>query len=327
MKLSEKGELSLVTILEKRFKKRKRGLILGIGDDSAVVKPGRKPLLLTTDMMVEGVHFDLRWTTPYQLGYKIIAVNVSDIYAMGGRPDYVTLNFAASGDFDMDMFRRFLDGLEDALERYGAVLIGGDISSSDKMILSATVTGSAAKVLRRSGAKVGDRVYVTGCVGDSAAGLALLKRLRSPVEIEKKKKAVFGLAWDIVSPLIRRHLMPEAVSPGRFINKATAMMDISDGLFIDLLRLCRASRTGVRLYSEKIPVSEQLRMAAEYLGLDPLELAVGGGEDYELLFTAPAAEKIDAFCVGEITRSGMHYIDAAGKARQITVKGYQHFAL
>jgi thiamine-monophosphate kinase len=321
MKLSDAGELSLLEIIRKKFRKKPRGLILGIGDDCAVVRPEDRNMLLTTDMMVEGVHFDLGWTTPYQLGFKLVSVNVSDIYAMGGTPSLLLLNFAAPKDTDMDFFRGFFEGVRAALKRYNAALAGGDISSSDKITVSATVTGYADKVVFRSGARVGDLIYVSGTLGDSACGLRIMERET------KKKGAKGGLAGRSAAALglINKHLMPKAVRPDRFVNHANAMIDISDGLFIDLSRICRESGVGATIYADRIPLSSGLVNMSAYLETDPLEFALGGGEDYELLFTASPGEKIRACCIGEITRSSMKLVDSAGRSKKVRVKGYEHF--
>jgi thiamine-monophosphate kinase len=325
IKLSEAGELSLLDILKKRFTSKSSSVLLGIGDDAAVVRPRKPPMLVTTDMMVEGVHFDLSWTTPYQLGFKLVSANVSDIYAMGGKPQFLLLNFSAGGETTLEFFMKFYEGIEAALKKYGLLLIGGDISSSEKVIVSATVTGNAARVLRRSGAVKGDRIYVTGTPGNAACGLELMRKAGKKIEIEKGKKQKFPLAWEVVFPLIGRHLMPVARDPGRFTDKASSMIDISDGLLIDLSRLCKASNVGAVIDEEKIPLSKELQSACLYLGLSPLDLAYGGGEDYELLFTAPADKKVNASCIGEITGRGLFVRDKNGRMRKAPLKGYQHF--
>ena len=327
MRLSEEGELSLLDLLKKRFGKRAPGLVLGIGDDSAVIRPRSKNMLLTTDMMVEGVHFDLSWITPFQLGFKLVSVNVSDIYAMGGRPEFMLLDFAAPGDFEKRQFDSLFDGIAAALKSYKLSLIGGDVSAAGLVVLSATVSGSAAKVVGRGGAKTGDLIYVSGTIGDSACGLQIMKKIGRTIMIEKNEKVDFGPGWKTVGPLVRRHLMPLATEPGRFCGKATAMMDISDGLFIDLSRLCKESGVGARIYEDRIPMSGELIKAAEYLGADPIDFATGGGEDYELLFTAPPGVKMDAFCIGEITKKRLRMIGREGDVRKISIRGYQHFEL
>ncbi len=327
MRLSEKGELALVEAIGRRFKKKVPGLVLGIGDDAAVVRPRGGNLLLTTDMMVEGVHFDRAWITPFQLGFKLVSVNVSDIYAMGGKPDYLLLDFAAPGDFDMRHFEDFSRGLQEASRIYRIGLVGGDVSSADRLILSATVMGSAERFITRGGARPGDRIYVTGCLGDAACGLQILKKIRKQVIVERGKKTYFGPGWATVGPLIRKQVMPLARKPGRFLKRATAMMDISVGLFIDLSRLCKESRTGAKIFAKKIPLSNELREASAFLGMSAVDLATGGGEDYELLFTAPCTEEVEAICIGEITTNGLRIVDDKGITKKISIRGYQHFAI
>ncbi len=324
MKLSTTGELALLEMLRRRFAKRSPGIMVGIGDDAAVIRAGEK-ILLSTDMMVEGVHFDLSWTTPLQLGFKLVSVNISDIFAMGGRPRYVLLNFSAKRNSSRDFFDGFFDGIEEALKTYNIALIGGDISSSDSIMLSLTAVGSAEKVLKRRGARIGDRIYVTGMLGDSACGLQLLKKMRKTVDFEKRSKRGLPVAWDVAAPLLRRHLMPLARDPKRITGTATAMIDISDGLLLDLERLCRESKVGARIRIMDLPISEQMREAAACLGISATELALSGGEDYELLFTSPADAAVDAYCIGQIKRNGIAVIDDTGRTVTVSARGYQHF--
>lgn len=325
MKLSAAGELSLLEILRKRFGKRSRGTVVGIGDDAAVIRGG-KNILLTTDMMVEGVHFDLSWTTPFQLGFKLVSVNISDIYAMGGKPQYVLLNFSAHRNSTREFFDRFFDGIEEALKTFGVSLIGGDISSADRIMLSLTAVGTGEKVLKRKGAKVGDRIYVTGTLGDSACGLAMLRNMQRTIDFAKREIKGLPVAWDVAAPLLRRHLMPLARNPKNIAGNATAMIDISDGLLIDLSRLCKESGVGARIRTMDIPLSEEMKMTSACLGISALELALSGGEDYELLFTAPAKAEVKAFCIGEITRSGISIVDDKGKKIKVSARGYEHFS-
>ena len=246
---------------------------------------------------------------------------------MGGDPKYLLLNFSAGKNTALDFFSKFLNGIELAMKSYGISLIGGDISSSEKVVLSATLIGYAKKFLARKGARTGDKIYVTGHMGDAACGLALMKIIGEKIAIEQGKKHKFALSWEILLPLIERHLMPAARNSRRFLKSATAMIDISDGLMIDLSRLCRESNVGALLYSDKIPLSNALLKASEYFGLSPLDFALGGGEDYELLFTAPANKKINAYCIGEITGSGLFLIDEKGHKKKAILKGYQHFKI
>lgn len=292
-KLSGIGELSLLDKIRRDFPTKSGKILVGIGDDAAVINPSSGKLLLTTDMMVAEVHFDLRFTTPYQLGFKLVSVNVSDIYAMGGTPSYILVNMALPEDTNMKFVEMFFLGIKDAMSLYKIKLIGGDISSAHKsMSLSATLVGYASKPVRRSGAKAGDRIYVTGNLGDSACGLQLLRKIKKPVPIQNKTKnkvqdaksntrmryvPLKGLSWATVEPLLRRHLMPLSRNPKGFAHKATSMIDISDGLLLDLTRLCNESNVGARVYIENIPISNELRKTASHIGISPVSLALSGG--------------------------------------------------
>ena len=326
MKLSDTGELSLLKRIRERFRVRAKDLIAGIGDDSAIIIPRDRPLLLTTDMMAEGVHFDLAFTTYFQLGFKIVSVNVSDIYAMGGAPRFVLLDVAAPGGTDEKMLDSFFEGIQKALGRYHLVLVGGDLSSSKSLAISGTLVGYARKPVTRSGARPGDRIYVTGNLGDSACGLELLKNMKRPIYIERGDRTNRPLGWATMRPLLMRHLLPEARKPGKISGVATAMIDVSDGLLIDLWRLCDESGVGARIYMRQLPVSSQMKKAASFLDLEPDSLAVAGGEDYELLFTAhPKRRVADAHCIGEITDSERIVVERDGTKRPFSPEGYQHW--
>jgi len=341
MKLSQLGELALLEYLKKRFEKTSKEILIGIGDDASVIKPIKKKLLITTDMMVEGIHFDRVFITPYQLGFKLISINVSDICAMGGTPRYVLLNIAVNRRITTNVIEQFLDGVVDAQRRYNTILIGGDLSAiHDGMVFAATILGYADRHISRSGATVGDKVYVTGCLGDSACGLELLKRFKKPISLERMRKkqgawrrelrglltkSLEGLSWDIVEPLLWKHLLPEARNPKKF-RVASSMIDVSDGLLIDLSRICDESRVGALIYEEKIPYSRELKQVTTRLGLSPLQLALSGGEDYELLFTAPPQKRVSAIHIGEIIRRGRFIIGRSGRKKPFSPKGYQHFS-
>ena len=356
MKLYAIGELSLLKTIRRRFTVKSKDVIVGIGDDTAVIKPSGNNLLATTDMMVEGIHFDLNLITPYQLGFKLVSVNVSDIYAMGGRPQYLLLDIALNKNTEQSFVNRLFDGIRCAMKLYGVSLIGGDISSSRKdIVIAATLIGDVKKHIKRSGSKPGDRIYVTGNLGDSACGLEVLKRLKqadgcqSPQAtrrgelsaVSKKQIAVLsklGLSWNTVKPLLRRHLMPEARNPKEFAEYATAMIDLSDGLFIDLSRLCDESKTGAKIFMERIPVSGKMRTASSLLGLDAMKLACSVGEDYELLFTASPTSPIPSLLrrglgevkithIGDIVKSGRKIIDKNGREKKFSPSGYQHFEI
>jgi len=326
MSLARKGELALVKEIRARFSSRLPHGGTGIGDDSAVIGPeSRKKLLVTVDAMVEGVHFDLRYTTPEQLGFKLIAVNVSDIYAMAGLPAYVFLSMSLPPDTRLSFMDKFFDGIEEGTSRHGALLAGGDISSSSSGIsLSATVLGHTGKPVMRSGALQGHGIFVTGTLGDSACGLALLKRIGRPVDLAKGRRS--PLSWDVMGPLIRRHLMPEPKAlEGNITSNASAMMDLSDGLLLDLWRLCGESGVGAVLYEGAIPLSDEMLAAARHLGLDPVSLALSGGEDYVILFTSPRKQIRGASRIGEVTGSGYRMVSLSGRTKRLKPAGYSHF--
>ncbi len=327
MKLEDAGELSLLSLLEKQFRYRNRNVICGIGDDTAIVRNLSAASLLTTDMMVENVHFDLAWTTPFQIGYKLVSRNVSDIYAMGGTPDFLLLNFASPKELDMSFFARFFQGVAAALRKYRCALVGGDISRSETITVSATVAGHADHPIYRKGARRGDFIHVSGTLGDAAGGMAILKTVRRPVEIERGRKVRLPVGWECGLPLVRRHLMPDVRPTKRFSGVASAMIDISDGLLIDLSRLCTASRVGARIFLENLPVSSQLRTTADVMGFDPYDCALSGGDDYEVLFTSSAERVRGASMIGEIVTRGLVVVDATGAQRTARCRGYQHFAV
>jgi thiamine-monophosphate kinase len=255
-------------------------LIQGIGDDCAVIqKDAHTVWLVTMDTLIESVHFDCAFHPPEKLGRKAVSVNVSDIGAMGGRPLFVLLSLGMPTGFDPVWFRDFTAGLHDACREYGCVLIGGDtVASPLGITCTLTVIGEAQseQVVYRRGAQPGDAIWVTGPLGFAAAGLELLRR---------------GLERDTpaFAPFREQHLNPKArVAFGQLLGAsrfAHAMMDISDGLATDLAHLCKRSAVGARLVAAELPGLADLARAADLMGLDPVQWAISGGEDYELLFT------------------------------------------
>lgn len=326
MNLARKGELALVNDIRARFSSRLPRGGTGIGDDAAVFAPASGKTLATVDAMVEGVHFDLSLMTPRQLGYKLVAVNASDIYAMGGRPSYLLLSMSLPSDTRLSNVDGLLEGVEEGLKVHGALLAGGDVSSSPSGVtLSATMLGNAARPVKRSGARPGQGIFVTGTLGDSACGLELLKKIGRPVDLEKGRKR--PLPWKIMSPLLKRHLAPEPRQMTRgSLNAAAAMMDISDGLLLDLWRLCSDSGVGALIEENSIPVSAEMRDTATYLGIDPLDLALSGGEDYIILFTSQLKHIRGAVRIGEIIPSGFKMIRKSGRECRLTPSGYGHFS-
>lgn len=333
MRVKDLGEFNLIERISAQFDSRDKDLFIGIGDDCAVCSRGDKALsLVTSDMLVEGIHFDLDFTTPYYLGAKSLAVNLSDVAAMGGTPRWFLLSLALPGHLNISFIDDFCAGAANVANEFGISLIGGDtVASPDKIIISITLMGEENDTtpIRRDGAKDGDQIFVTGTMGDSAAGLELLRR-GTPRDSDNKGHA----------ELVMRHLFPTPrVKEARFIatNKiATSMIDISDGLLQDLTHICRGSAVRGKVWFDRIPLSESYRKTAQELGLEG-SLALTGGEDYELLFTVPL-EKVDQLdglerdfsCkvthIGEIvTGEGIVLYDNRNNEMELRRCGYEHF--
>ena len=306
-------------------------LVVGIGDDCAVYKTSPDRLsLVTTDTMVAGVHFDSAWHPPLELGRKAASVNLSDIAAMGGLPRFALLSLALIPAFGSQWLDAFMAGFLAVLSEHGVVLIGGDtVQGGHESVLSVTVLGEIpeAELITRKGARVGDVVLVSGFLGEAAAGLALCR---------------MGLARDPGwQSLAAAHLDPvPQVALGRMLAASGlvhAMQDLSDGLATDLAHICAESGVGAEVAAEKIPLSPLLRKAAEICDHSPLDWALAGGEDYQLLFTAGepqvaalcglVREKIgrELYAVGRIVEGRGVFLEEAGQRREISYRGYEHF--
>ena len=331
MKLSKLGEFGLIRRLQKKCPADSPGVLTGIGDDAAVVRVSDKKILITSDMLIEGIHFDLSFTTYYQLGHKFLAVNISDILAMGGRPKYFLIGLGIPENCDPENIYELYSGIRNIARKTGIAIIGGDTCASKQgLVLSGTLIGNAAsRTITRSGAKDGDGIFVTDTLGDSAMGLFLLMNMKAQIRDCRSKDAdikVLGrkISCQNVLSLADKHLMPQP-APLKNASKVTSMIDVSDGLLADLSHICDESKTGAVIYKEKIPLSGELRSAAETLDRDPLDFALKGGEDYVLLFTAPANYKTNAYRIGEIIKKGRYIIDGSGKRTHFKAEGYEHF--
>jgi len=270
------GEFGLLRRVREWAKASDPSLIQGIGDDVAVFEAGRRSLLATTDILVEDVHFGRAWVNPYFLGKKALAVNLSDIAAMGGTPKYFLLSLGLPKDLDLSFVSRFYRGLRDIAKLFQVDLIGGDTSFSPKIIVNVCLLGEGRKkeLLYRKGARVGDDLFVTGTLGDSALGLKILEKEGVTAKPEG---------------LVRRHLLPTPkVGLGQAIGRqrlATAMIDVSDGLLIDTSHLLEESWKGARIWENRVPLSRLYRKHVLSYSRNTYDLALSGGEDYELLFT------------------------------------------
>jgi len=335
--VSELGEFGLIDRIASRFKLNREESLIGIGDDAAVIDFGGVPVIVTTDMMVEGIHFDLMYHPLKHLGYKAVIVNLSDICAMNAIPKQITVSIAISNRFSVEAIDEIYEGIGLACNAYDVDLIGGDTSSSPKgLIISITAIGSVAadRITYRSGAKAGDILCVTGDLGAAYLGLQVLER----------EKQVYLATPDMQPELstkkyiVGRQLKPEArVESVRYFEKVgllpTAMIDISDGLASDLLHICKASGTGAFIEEAQVPIHDEARMQALEFHLDPITCALSGGEDYELLFTVSPSdlEKVrfmdSVYIIGEITpkEDGVTLHTSGGQIHPVTAQGWKHF--
>ena len=332
--ISSLGEFGFVERLTKDIKPVNKETVKGIGDDAAVLQfSDDEEVLITTDLFMEGVHFDLTYFPLVHLGYKVVVANISDIYAMNGTPKQITVSLGISRKFCIEDIEELYSGIRLACERYGIDIVGGDTTSSlTGLAISITATGTApkGKAVRRSTAKETDLICVTGNLGAAYMGLQLLER-------EKIATAGKDIQPDFAGKeyILERQLKPEArkevIEKLRSENiKPTAMMDISDGLASELMHICKQSGVGCRIYEERIPIDYQTAVMAEELNLNVITCALGGGEDYELLFTVPIAdhEKVaamkDVRVIGHIVSDtmGLALITRDGVEMQLRAQGW-----
>ena len=334
MKIKEAGEFGLIDKINIGLITNPERVIKGIGDDTAVLNSDpSKVILFTTDMLVEGVHFKLDFSTPKQVGLKALAVNISDIAAMGGMPTNAVISIGISGESDIEIVEGIYEGLREMCAKYQINIVGGDTVSSNDLIINVALMGEVEKeqVIYRSGAETGDYIYVTGPLGDSAAGLHLLT--------ESKGRGQSILREHL--SLVEKHLAPEPrlIEAQMLVNSGyiSAMNDISDGLASELHEIGEQSNVGFKIYESKLPLSNSLRNL-DSSKINSLELALFGGEDFELVFTVRAKDNDDfqkyitekqlkVHLIGETTAidGGYTLIDKHGQAGSLESKGYNHF--
>lgn len=289
--IDELGEFGLIDHLTKDIRKHQESTIKGIGDDAAVIDSGSDNQVVTTDLLMEGVHFDLMYTPLKHLGYKAIMVNLSDVYAMNAVPKQVTVSVAISGKFSVEAMEEFYAGVQLACDKYKVDLVGGDTSASlTGLCISVTAIGTALskEIVYRSGAQNNNLICVTGDLGAAFMGLKVLEREKKLFEEEDGVQPELG-GYDYI---VGRFLKPEprvdvllALREKGIV--PTSMIDISDGLSSELLHICKQSDCGCVIYHDKIPISEETGTVAEEFHMEPIIAALNGGEDYELLFTVP----------------------------------------
>ncbi len=337
--ISKLGEFGLIRHLTDGIEPVNESTVLGVGDDAAIMDYGDREVLVTTDLLLEGIHFDLRYVPLKHLGYKAAVVNFSDIYAMFGTPRQITVSLGISSRFTTEHIEELYSGIRLACERYGVDLVGGDTSASvTGLIISITCLGDVekGKAVKRSGAKENDLLCVSGDLGAAYMGLRLLERENSVAAEIKDKDFTPDFAGK--EYIIERQLKPEARRDivAKLKEKGitpTSMMDVSDGLSSELLHICTDSHVGCRVYEDKIPIDYQTASMAEEMHISPVTAAMNGGEDYELLFTVPLTDlrKVEFIngvrMIGYITREelGCAVITPNGSEIPVKAQGWNAF--
>lgn len=338
--IAEVGEFGLIDLLTKDFPLRNESSRKGVGDDAAVLSYGDKEVLVTTDLLLEGIHFDLRYVPLKHLGYKAAIVNFSDIYAMMGTPKQIVVSLGVSSRFTVDHIEELYSGIRLACDLYGVDLVGGDTSASvTGLVISVTCIGEGKKdeIVYREGAKPTDLICVSGDLGAAYMGLQLLER-ENRVAAERKTQEPFQPDFVGKEYILERQLKPEARKDIVQMLKdkgihPTSMMDVSDGLSSELLHICKASGVGCRVYEDRIPIDYQTACMAEEFNMNMVTAAMNGGEDYELLFTVPLTdnEKVEKLegvrVIGYVTDKdlGAAMITRDGQEMPIRAQGWNAF--
>lgn len=336
--ISQLGEFGLIDRLTKDLPHHNPSTVRSVGDDAAVLRyPGDVDELVTTDLLVEGIHFDLTYMPLKHLGYKAAVVNFSDIYAMNGHPRQIVVSLAISSRFAVEHLEELYAGIRLACDMYGVDLVGGDTTASRSgLVISITCIGEAAPdaVVTRDGAKDTDLICVSGDLGSAYMGLQLLEREKVASKGIKDFQPEFGgkeyLIERQLKPEARRDIVTALAEAGI---KPTAMMDISDGLSSELLHICKQSDTGCRIYEERIPIDYQTAIMAEELGMNLVTAALNGGEDYELLFTVPLSRHEDVSkikgvsVIGHICKPemGCAMVTRDGGEIELKAQGWNHW--
>lgn len=338
--LADLGEFGLIDRIAGQTQTHNQSTIRGIGDDAAVICAGGRHQVVTTDLLLEGIHFDLTYCPLKHLGYKAVAVNLSDVYAMNARPRQITVSIGVSAKFTLKAIDELYEGIRLACERYGADLVGGDTSTSlTGLTISITAIGEAEpdRIVYRNGARPNDIICVSGDLGAAYMGLQLLEREKRVLKGNAFKRPAFD-GYDYI---LERQLKPEPRADViDFLEKIdvrpTAMMDVSDGLSSELLHICHSSGLGCRVYEEKIPIDHVTRNMADEINFNPVVAALNGGEDYELLFTIAQADyqKFQSipgpniYAIGYMTEAdkGCRLITQGGSEADLVAQGWKAFA-
>lgn len=334
--ISELGEFGLIDRLTKAINIKNKSTVKGVGDDAAVLDFKEKQVVVSSDLLTEGIHFNLMYVPLKHLGYKAVVVNLSDIFAMNAIPKQVTVSMAVSGKFSVEALEELYEGIHLACEQYNVDLVGGDTTSSlTGLTLSITAIGEAEKedIVMRSGAKPNDILCVSGDLGGAYMGLQLLERENEVFKVNENMQPKLD-GYDYI---LERQLKPEArgdiiAAFKRLGLKPTSMIDISDGLSSEIMHLCKNSGVGCSLFEEKVPMDYQTKQMAEEFSINPIVAALNGGEDYELLFTLSLDdyEKVkndpDFTIIGHMTEvgEGINLVTTGGSSIPLEAQGWNH---
>jgi len=306
------GEFALINRVVKKIKNKE--ILVGPGDDAAVIKIGNKYVVWTTDALVENDHFNLKWFTPNQVGKKAIEINVSDVIAMGATPKFALISIVLRKNTKVQFVDQLYNGIYQAAKKYNLNIVGGNFTHGKNIVINISMIGIVDKknLKRRSAAKPGDFILVSGDLGQSTAGLNLFRKKIHGFNSVKKK-----------------HINPEA-KPNKikkFLGYINAMQDISDGLASEVQHICKASKVGAIIYKDNIPIKEDTRKAAKKLKMDEYDFALYGGEDFELVYTVSKKNlgKVRGFLIGEITKGKSLKLYSKGNNKKLVRRGYDHF--
>ncbi len=332
--LSELGEFKLIEHLTEHFKVTQKSTVKSIGDDAAVLNFGKKQVVISTDLLVEGVHFDLSYVPLKHLGYKAMVVNLSDIYAMNAKATQVTISIAVSNRFPLEALEELYAGITTAAKLYNVDVVGGDTTSSTSgLIISITAIGEVEKdnVVLRSGAKPNDLLVVTGDLGGAYMGLQVLEREKAVYKVNPNSQPDLSMYTYIVERQLKPEARKDIIELLKELNvQPTSMIDISDGLSSEVMHLCKQSKVGADVYENKIPLDPQVISTCEEFNIDSTTIALNGGEDYELLMTISQEDfpKIkgnpNLTVIGYMTEedAGMHLVTRAEEKIPIIAKGW-----
>ena len=337
--IAELGEFGLIDHLTESITIKNISTIKGVGDDSAVLSYKNRQVVVSTDLLLEGIHFDLTYTPLKHLGYKAVAVNLSDIYAMNAHPKQITVSVGLSSKMSVEALDEFYSGIYLACDKYGVDVVGGDTSSSlTGFTISITAIGEGEKdrITYRSGAGVNDIICASGDFGAAYMGLQLLEREKKVFEGNPQVQPDLASHDYLLEKILKPEPRKDVIDLLKEIDvKPTSMIDVSDGISSEVLHICKQSGVGCRLYEDKIPVDATTSMLAEEMGINPMVAALNGGEDYEMLFTIAqsdydkfikASSPVKIFAIGHITEKskGSYLITNAGQEVKLSAQGWKH---